>query len=274
MYDRTEKNLFSLLAMVAILSTGSCLAGVTLESEMTFEKVAQVGETYQGTIVLRNTDAAPAEAKLYQTDYSFNADGSNQFGERGRSPRSNANWITLSRDLVTVGPNSVERVDFVVKVPAGKSDGLAGTYWSMVMVEPLGVSSLEGAGALSDGTTQVSQILRYGVQIISHIGKTGETGLTFTNPHIVKDEERRFFAIDVENSGQRALRPSLSLELYSETGSPVGKFQGSAQRLYPGTSARFPIDLGDVPKGKYLGLVVADGTGDNLFGANVELEIE
>ena len=69
---------------------------------MTQERQAKPGETYRGTIVLRNTGAAPAEAKVYQTDYSFAADGSNLYGAPGRLPRSNANWISLSRELVTI----------------------------------------------------------------------------------------------------------------------------------------------------------------------------
>jgi hypothetical protein len=176
--------------------------------------------------------------------------------------------------VVTVPPKGTEWIDYEVTVPAGQGNGLSGTYWSMIMVEPIAAGSRESAGAVPENAARVTQVLRYGIQVVTHIGKGGEPGLTFTNPRLLKAEGRQVFAIDVENTGHQLLRPTLSLELYGQAGKPVGKFQGEATRLYPGTSARFPIDLGDVPKGKYLGLVVADGTGDNLFGANVELEIE
>ena len=116
--------------------------------------------------------------------------------------------------------------------------------------------------------------MRYAIQVISQIGKTGSVGLSFANAKLVKVEGKPIFAIDVENTGQRSLKSSLWLELYSQMGKPIGKFQGEARRLYPGTSARFQIDLGQTPDGKYLGMVAADGAGDNLFGANVELEIK
>jgi hypothetical protein len=253
---------------------GVVQAGVRLTSDMTQEKLAQPGESYSGTLVLRNSDSAPVEVKVYHTDYSFASDGSNDYGEPGSLTRSNAKWISLSRELVTVPPNGTERVDYEVKVPAAEGLNLAGTYWSMLMVEPISASSLESAADLPKGTAQINQIIRYGVQVVTHVGKAGKAELVFTNPQLIKDDGQRVFAIDVENTGQRWLNPGLLLELYSQSGTPVGKFQGPAKRLYPGTSARFQMGLGNIPNGKYLGLVVADGTGDNLFGANVELEIE
>ncbi len=258
-------------ALLAMLAAGIAQAGVFVNSAMTQEKSAKPGEIYRGTIVLKNTDDTAREAKVYQTDYSFAADGSNYYGDPGRLPRSNANWVSLSRELVTVPPKGTERLDYEVKVPSGSS--LSGTYWSMIMVEPIAVNSLE-SGEVPDGAARVTQVLRYGIQVATHIGKGGGPGLTFANPRLVKEDGKQLFAIDVENTGQQLLRPTLSLELYGQAGSPVGKFQGEATRLYPGTSARFLIDLGQTPNGKYLGLVVADGTGDNLFGANVELDIE
>jgi hypothetical protein len=268
------RQLSIIIAVFALSTVLGARAAVKLESDMTHEKSASPGETYRGTLVLRNTAEIPAQVKVYQTDYSFAADGSSEYGEPGRLPRTNAKWISLSRELVTVPPQGVERVDYDVKVPTGGGAGFSGTYWSMIMVEPLASDSAEASEPLPERTTRITQVMRYGVQVVTHIGKTGEPDLAFSNPQVVKEDGIRRFAIDAENTGQRWLRTSLWLELFSETGNPIGKFQGNPRRLYPGTSARFQIDLGGVPAGKYLGLVVADGTGDNLFGANVELEIE
>ncbi len=258
--------------IVASVLASPASAGVFVNSDMTQEKVATPGETYRGTIVLKNLADTPAEAKIYQTDYRFTADGSNEYGEPGRLPRSNARWVSLSRELVTVPPKGTELLDYEVTVPGGSS--LSGSYWSLIMVEPIAPDSGESAAELPEGTARIKQTLRYGIQVVTHLGSPGPAGLEFTNPQVIKENDQRFFAIDVENTGQRLLRPTLSLDLYSASGNPIGKFQGIATRLFPGTSARFKIDLGNTPKGQFLGLVVADGTGDNLFGANVELEIE
>ncbi len=265
--------IFRLLCGLALTGCFGLLeAGVTPVGDMTHEKDAKAGERYRQVIVLQNTDPAPVEVKLYQTDYSFSADGSTHFDPPGKMPRSNAQWVALGRDLITVPAKATERVEYEVRVPADK--GLAGTYWSMIMVEPVAKGSRESAETLPENTTAISQVMRYGIQVVTNLGKGGQAELTFANPRLVEEEGKRLFAIDVANTGQRSLRPGLWLELYSAQGAPVGKFQGEARRLYPGTSSRYLIDLGQTPKGKYLGMVAADGKGDSLFGANVELEIK
>ena len=258
--------------LTLLCCVGLLQAGVTPIGSLTHEQDAKPGELYRHEIVLQNTDASPVEVKLYQTDYSFAADGSSHYDPPGRLPRSNAKWVALGRVAITVPPKASERVEYEVRVPADK--GLTGTYWSMIMVEPIAKGSRESAEALPENSATLSQVLRYGIQVVTNIGKCGQVELTFANPRLVEEEGKRLFAIDVANSGQRSLRTALWLELYSDKGSPVGKFQGSAQRLYPGTSACYKIDLGQTPKGKYLGMVAADAKGDNLFGANVELEIK
>ncbi|MBK1701748.1 hypothetical protein CKO22_12710 [Thiococcus pfennigii] len=260
------------MGLLLLAVAGVAEAGIKLTSEMTIERVAQPGERYRGSLRLQNTDAATAEAKVYQTDYSFVADGSIDYGAPGQLERSNAKWITLSTELVRISAGGIEELTFEVQVPREK--GLSGTYWSMIMVEPIPKDSAELAEPLPERTTRIRQLIRYGVQVVTHIGQSGEAGLVFTNPGLISEDGKRIFHIDAENTGSRWLRPSVWLELYRQDGAPVGKFQGPRQRLYPGTSAQFQVDLGETPPGKYLGLVVADGTGDELYGANVELEIE
>lgn len=261
-----------LCGQTIMLWFGLLQAGVTPVGDMTHEKDAKPGERYRQVIVVQNTDSQPSEVKLYQTDYSFAADGSSHYDPPGNMPRSNAKWVGISRDAITVPANATERIEYEVRVPADK--GLTGTYWSMIMVEPIAKGSRESSEALPENTAAISQTLRYGIQVVTNIGKGGKAELTFDNPRLLQEEGKRFFAIDVSNTGQRSLRTALWLELYSDKGSPVGKFQGSAQRLYPGTSACYKIDLSKTPNGKYLGMVAADAKGDNLFGANVELEIK
>jgi hypothetical protein len=273
MFERVIMRFVKVLVLTLVV-VGQVRAGIVVQGDMSQEKSAKPGESYRGTIVLRNTDDTPGEAKVYQTDYSFAADGSNLYGPPGLLPRSNAKWISLSREVVTVPPRGTERIDYEVTVPGGKGGGLAGSYWSMIMVEPIAASSQESAGPVPEGAARVTQVLRYGIQVVTQFGKAGPAALTFANPQLVKEGDKHLFAIDVANTGQQLLRPTLWLELYTQAGGPVGKFHGDATRLYPGTSARFKIDLAKTPNGKYLGMVAADGAGDNLFGANVELEIK
>lgn len=264
MRSRTGIILASLLFCLIIPSVS--VAGVSVTSGLTYEKEANPGGTYKGVIQLRNNGEAPQEVKIYQTDYLFYSDGRNLYGDPGKDPRSNADWITFSPRRFTIPPKGTAQVDYTVQVP--NDQALVGTYWSMLMVEGISSSSPEAAKQEKDKITlSIAQVMRYGLQMITQIGDTGARKLKFVKTKLLKADGKRILQIDMENTGQRWLRPSLWAELYNEKGMSAGKFKGGKLRIYPDTSVRFRIDLTQVPKGKYKALVVADCGGDTLFGA-------
>lgn len=239
-------------------------AAVLLESAMIEENSAKPGELYQGVIVLRNSDKVSAEARVYQTDYSFSADGRNHFGEPGKIKRSNAKWLQLGQGQFSVPPQSLLKVHYQIRVPDDAT--LTGSYWSMLMVEPMAMSSPEGAA-------QMTQKMRFAVQVITQIGTTGKRELAFIEPNILEKNGTPLFTVDIKNTGERSLQPKISLELYDQHGAPLNKLEGSKLLLYPSTSGRFQIELHGVPPGKYRALVVADAGGDDLFGSQFEVRI-
>ena len=58
------------------------------------ERVSAPGETYLGTIVVRNLTLQDQPVRIYQTDYLFFADGTSHFDDPGSAKKSNAKWIT------------------------------------------------------------------------------------------------------------------------------------------------------------------------------------
>lgn len=249
------------------------VAGVSVTSGLTYEKEAQQGGTYRGVIQLRNNGDVPQEVKIYQTDYLFFCDGSNIYGEPGKDPRSNADWITFSPRRLTIPPKGTANVDYIVQVPDDKA--LVGTYWSMLMVEGISSSSPEASRREKDKiTVGISQVIRYGVQMRTQIGDTGTRKLKFLKTRLLKEDKGRILQLDIENIGERLLRPALWAELYDEKGRSVGKFEGGKLGVYPSTSVRFRIDLSRAPKGTYKAMVVADCGDDDLFGATYTFKFE
>jgi len=262
-----------ILAVLSLLLTPTWLyAGINIDGTLTHERIAQPGETFRGVIAIRNTGQAAAEIKVYQTDYSFTADGSNDYGTPGKLPRSNASWLKLTQEQITIAPQSVVNVHYEVKVADDPT--LNGTYWSMVMVEP--VASREATLGARSGeiSAQLTPVMRYGIQMVTHIGDDGTRELAFTNPQLLKKEGQRLFKVDVENTGERWLKPQLWLELYDGNGRPLGKFKGERHRIYPATSVRFQVNLGDIPAGRYHTLIVADSGGDDLFGSQIDINLQ
>ena len=125
------------LVMTAALAAMSIEihAGVSVVGSLSQERSVQAGETYRGVIAIRNSGSEPAEVKVYQTDYAFSADGRNEYGAPGRLPRSNAKWLHLGQEQLTIAPGTVANALYEVQVPSDPA--LKGTYWSMVVVEPV-----------------------------------------------------------------------------------------------------------------------------------------
>jgi len=269
MRDRKSLILF-MLALLCGLTP--CFAGINIRGSLTQEKAAKPGETYRGIIVIQNSGKAPSEAKIYQTDYLFFCDGRNFYSDPGKSPRSNAGWITLKTRRMTLPPGQAAEIPFTAKIPEDAS--LSGTYWSMIMVEELSRpepnSDKEKEGDVQVG---VKTVLRYGVQVVTHIENSGLRKLKFSKTELKRENNKVILQLDIENTGERWLRPSLSAELFDNKGKLVGRFMGGNFRVYPATSVRMKIELSGVPKGTYKAMVIADNRDDHVFGAQYTLTI-
>jgi hypothetical protein len=247
-------------------------AGIKIAGSLTQEREAQAGETYQGVILIKNTGKEAQEAKLSQTDYFFSFDGKNSYGEPGKSPRSNAAWITFNPPRLTIPADSAFEVHYTVKVPEDRA--LCGTYWSMLMVEETSEASPDlSRGGKNRPQVGLKTVFRYGIQMVTHIGNSGICKLKFLKTELLKESGKIILQMDIENAGERWLRPSLYAELYNEKGKYVGRFKSGQFRVYPATSVRMKIDLSGLPKGIYKTMIIADNGDENVFAAQYVLTL-
>ena len=263
------------LPSLALLLAVPAGARASVVGALTRERTARIGEQYQGTIVLGNNKLEPKEVKLYQTDYLFFCDGRTQYGEPGKLRRSNADWVTFSPSQLTVPPEGQAVVNYTIEVPEHKS--LVGTYWSILMVEPITEESPESALRPEGGEAGVGirQVVRQAIQFVTHIGDTGSPKPRFVGTKLLaKQDGGQILQVDLENEGDRWMKPQVWAELFNEEGRSIGKFESGTKRIYPGTSVRYQIDLSAVPQGEYKALVVGDAGGDHVFGARYTLKIQ
>jgi hypothetical protein len=236
---------------------------------LTYEMKASPGQTYDGSIVLKNTGDEIVEAKLYQTDYQFFCDGNNTYGEPGSMVRSNADWIVFEPKRLTLSPLEEVAIQYTVYVP--KEDTLCGSFWCMIMVEEVPMISPE---LLEEESVGISTVMRYGIQMITHIDDTGMRQLKFLAADLMMIEGARVLQIDIENTGERWLRPFVWVEVYDTEGKFINKFEGKKLRTFPGTSIRQRIDVSELPGGSFRALVVADCGDDDMFGIQYTLKID
>jgi len=262
-----------ILATAAALLLSAALpaaADVSVVNGLTHEKTANKGETYESLVILKNVAAEAAEVRLYQTDYSFTADGRKFYDSPGTGTRSNSGWIALGQKRIVLPPLGQTELKYTVQVPA-KAD-LAGTYWSMIMVEEQPKAAPAISGDPSKVRFGIRQVMRSGIQVVTHIGESGARKIQFVKTGLLRSGSAKSLAIDVLNTGERWLRPFLTADLVDEKGVSLGRFDGGRWRIFPGTSVRYTVDFGSLPDGRYKALIVLDNKDESVFGAQYTLD--
>lgn len=243
-------------------------AGFEVMGSLIYKYSAQKGETYSTVIKIHNTGESVQEVKIYQRDYLFNHEGASFYNEPGSNNRSNAPWISYSPKTIILQGKETQNVQFEVSVP--QSETLRGTYWSLLMAEGVGQLDPNARGQLN-----ISTSIRYAVQIITNIGLTGTGELEFQQPGLVSEGNRSFFDVILMNTGERMISPDVSMELFdAATGESVSVIKVPKNGMYPTTSTkcRFPLE-GLPAKKTYKAVIVADGSGDDVFGLEYTLEL-
>ncbi len=242
--------------LFSVFLANSSLAGISVVGSLVRNRSVNSGESI-------------CHAKIYQNDYLFYADGNNNYGKPGNTSRSNAGWISLSPNQLSIPPKDTASVYYKVQVP--ESPDLKGTYWSVVMVEETSAESKEGN---KKNTLSLKTVVRYAVQIVTNISDTGISKIEFSDKKLIQKDGKKILQIDIRNTGERKLRPYVWVQLYNKSGIDIGRFESSRSRIYPDCSVRHKIDLTDVSKGQYKALVVVDNGDEHVFGGQYDLKIK
>ena len=254
-----------LLALVTLASAAPARAQLAVMSNLVEERTANAGDRYTGRITVMNTTNQPQMARIYQTDYRFGADGTSHTDDPGSTSRSNASWIHPQMTRLSLAPGAQVSVPYSVDVPAG--DSLRGTYWSMIMIEGTGVAAVPSSAGVGIGS-----VMRYAVQVATHIGSTGTRAVQFTNVNAAQNADGTgAVTLDVVNTGERGYRPTLWIEVYDAAGVLRAKGKQVRGLLYPGTALRQHYDLGTLPHGNYKALIFADTGTEPVFASQITL---
>lgn len=252
-------------------------AAVMLTGGLSHEYTVNPGGTVSGVLELKNTGKEAAEVKIYQEDVKIQADGSTEYAPaNGSHNRSNAKWINIGTDRVMLEPGASQSVPYTLQVPDGN---LSGSYWSMLMLEPVSNKSRESqlaAPATDKPTLTIHQKMRYAVQVLTTVGNQGKANLTFDVPNVEKDGNGgRAFNFAMRNTGTRHSRPKVWLDVFSSSGESIGRFEAETRGLYNGEREAFSIPLNKLSPGSYKALLAAeDNNSGQMFGSDVNLTIQ
>jgi hypothetical protein len=259
---------------IASLTPGPAAAQIEVLSPSVFEQTGSAGAHLMSAITLRNPTTTAQGVRLYQEDYQFFADGRSLFEHPGTLSRSNAGWIRLSTSNLVLEPGQTAKVTLSTSVPV--ADSLAGTYWSLVLVEPIPAGARERSGETApahEGVALQTRV-RHAIQVVTHIGHSGSHLIRFVEPQVTQSSDgHRAFRLELVNAGERAFRPEITLEVYGEDGPLVLTRKQGRGLVYPGTSILQSFDIDALAKGEYTFLLLADTSGPEVFAARFKLRL-
>lgn len=231
-------------------------------NDLSFSAAMTPGESRQVKLSLINESAQPEVVSFRLCDYTCNSNGEHAFDEPGNTQgRSNASWIRLNSDTLTLAPGQKEEFFYVIDAPQDSS--LDGSYWSVLLIEPsTPVSKLRNE---VEGF-HIDVKVRYAHHIVTTVG-AGTPKLKVVDKEFKTIDGQQKLCVHVENTGTLFLEPKLTLKLYNSEGKVDKTLEGGKERLYPGCSQCYYLDAQEVdPQAKLKGFLLLDAGGRNLFG--------
>lgn len=243
-------------------------AGVMVLNGLTHVHNGVSGTTITGVIKMRNEGTKESRVLIYQQDLALACDKALDYKDIDSHKRSLGKWLKTSVDEKVLQPLEEYEVSYTITVPSGRIEN--GTYWSIIMVEV--------ADPITEETPQGVKIdskVRYAIQILTDVGAFESPKLVFENVDFkkVESDSVKVIQVKLKNEGIFLARTKLNIEIFNSEGVRVKVINGLQKKVYPSYCNDFEIELKDLPKGKYDGVLVADN-GKDLFGENMTIEID
>jgi hypothetical protein len=261
-----KTSIFLFLLFISI----QAFSGVVILNGLTHVHSGEAGSQITGKIKIRNDSQKENRIILYKQDLILNCDNifTFEYKDISTNPKSMGNWLKVNVDEKILSPH--EEYDLVYSIDIPKTVTQKGSYWTVLMVE--------GADPIREQENQSLQVgskIRYAVQLITELGSFESPKLQFENVEYKKvaNSTTNLLEVKLRNIGQYSAQTKVLLEIYDSKGAKLKVFQGSIRRIYPNLCNVFELEIKDLPKGTYDGVIIADNSKD-LFGSNVTIKIE
>ena len=258
------------ILLLFLFSTIQAFSGVVILNGLTHVHSGEAGSVMSGKIKIRNDSSKENRIILYKQDLILSCENTSiyEYKDINSNPRSMGGWLKVNVDEKILGPHEEYDLSYSINVP--KNVAQKGSYWTVLMVE--------GADPIREPESQSLQVgskIRYAVQLITELGSFESPKLQFENVEYKKavNSTSNVVQIKLKNIGQYSAQTKVLLEIYDSKGTKLKVFQGSVRRIYPNHCNVFELEIKDLPKGIYDGVIIADNSKD-LFGSNVSIKIE
>lgn len=245
-------------------------AGIVILNGLSHSYKVENGQVYKGSVEIENTGNETQNVKLFLQDLHYNSEGNIQYMAPNALPRSNASWIKLNTNLLQLKSKEKTVVRYEITVPQSLSQ--TGTYWSVLIVEP--VEEIKASNQTAG--ISINSIVRYAIQIIAdYRSEEGNPEFVFDNVRVDNQGRKKYLKLAISNKGNLFSKTIATVEIYNrKTGEKLGTFSSIPLGLLPGTSKTFDIDISTIPVDKYKAVIFATDEDENAFALNVDLEVK
>lgn len=257
------------LLLIFLLPVCLLRANIVILNGLTHNYKVENGQVYKGKISIENTSSQPQSVKLFLQDFTYQSDGSISYTAPNMNVKTNAEWIKLNTNLITLKAKEKTEVFYEITVPKQLSN--AGSYWSVIMVEP--VENIKPNNE-KEGIN-ITSIVRYAIQVITDFdSEKAKPDLKFEGLKIEKENGSQILKVAIANNGNLYCKPTATIEIYKKDGQKLGVFSSQPMGLLPQTSKSFHIDISKMPAARYNAVLIATDEDENAFALNVELEVK
>lgn len=259
-----------LFTIAFILQLGYMQAGLVILNGLSHTYKVENGQIYKGKIAIENTGNTTQNVKIFPQDFSYKSDGTITYSTVHTNSKTNADWIKLNTN--TVALKAKEKTDIYYEILIPNNIERPGSYWSVLIVEP--IDDIKPSDAKVG--VNITSVVRYAIQIITDYKTENiKPELKFEGVKVDKKADKRFLNIAIANNGALYCKLATSVDIYSKkSGQKTGNFSSLPMGLLPDTSKTFYIDISKLPPDKYNAAIIATDEDENAFALNVELEIK
>ena len=255
------------LLILSLFIFQSSFSNVIILNGLTHTHKSNSGGTVTGIIKLKNTKDNEQRVIIYFNDLFQKCGEETVLTGKESHDKSIGKWISTEvNEYVLQGKEEYELL-YTINVPEDES--LIGSYYGVLMVEieePIKEDDL-------DYSVKLKSKVRYGIQIITDIQEKSSPELDFYNIEIKKNEkeEPSTIIVEAQNLGIFYVEPTIILEVFNEDGEQAKKVEVKFKKIYPKSCKLFQLDISDLPKGNYSGVIVAD-YGEDMYAIDIEFE--
>lgn len=268
----SKKITFLFTVVLTTLFSLSNYAGISILNGLTHIHKTEKGQTIEGEIIIQNMDKESSELLIISLkDLMIFCKKESSFIDFGAHDRSLGKWITFNTKERILKPKENFILKYTINIPEHMEEEIIdlGTFWGVIMVETSNLIEENDIIGLTVNTK-----FRYAVQIITHVGEFINPEIEFLDIAYAKTKELEAnINITIQNKGDYMVQPSLILELFNAAGENVKQTQATYKKVYPKKCADFSIQISNLPKGVYNGVLIADYGGD-MAGANISITID